>query len=394
MTTRFHYNLPEEKIAIYPMNNRSDSKLLYYSGNIILETNFNAIDSHLPPNSLLVRNSSKVLKARLYGKRESGGTMEIFCLNFQQSAQGSAEAECLIKNVKKLHEGELLTLTREIGGTQHELRARFIGRMGENSRVCFMWNDTSKDFHSILDIFGNAPLPPYMKRKAEEHDSERYQTIYATENGSVAAPTAGLHFTPQVDEALKKKHIDTAQLILHVGLGTFQPMKTENYQEHTMHSESFSVSSQTLELILEKNQEKTICVGTTSLRTLESLYIAAHFINSDTHAHQMQVQQFDYQNIQTFMSREEAWKKLLDLMKRQNVDCISGNTSLMITPEYICRTSDMLVTNFHQPDSTLLLIVASFIGDKWREVYDYALSNDFRFLSYGDACLFENLRAT
>jgi S-adenosylmethionine:tRNA ribosyltransferase-isomerase len=390
MSSQFHYHLPEEKIAIYPLNDRSDSKVLIYKRGEIEDSIFRDIHKHIHENSLIVRNSSKVLKARMFLHRETGSRMEVFCLNFKQVKNGMAEAECLIKNVKKLKIGEVLSSIKEGSQKCTELKATFLGRIGDNSRVGFSWKNMELDFFDILEIFGTAPLPPYIKREAEEPDSERYQTIYASENGSVAAPTAGLHFSPLVEENLKKKHIDTAHVILHVGLGTFLPMKSENYQEHTMHSESFGLSLKTLELLFAKSEQTNICVGTTSLRTLESLYIAAHFADSETQLHNINIGQWDYKNIDAFMTRKEAWQKWIQLASQQKVELISGQTSLMITPDYKCRTSDLLITNFHQPDSTLLLIVASFTGSRWKEIYAHALENEYRFLSYGDACLLEN----
>jgi S-adenosylmethionine:tRNA ribosyltransferase-isomerase len=386
----FHYHLPEENIALYPAAERSNSKLLVCKGGAIENTVFYNIDRYLPSESLLIRNISKVLKARLYLFRETGARIEVFCLGFEQNESGKAVAECLIKNVRKLKTGELLTCEKQLNGIQYKIQAGYEGRKGENSHVVFTWNNPDADFYRILDIFGNAPLPPYIKRQAQEIDSIRYQTIYAGENGSVAAPTAGLHFSEEVEAKLKLKHITTANVTLHVGLGTFLPMKSPILQEHRMHSETFAAGKETLIQLLKNKNDNVVCVGTTSLRTLESLYIAAHFLTPDSSPFNLKIGQWDHHHIQNFFSRQEAWKRLLEFAEKKGVASLSGQTSLMITPDYHCHTIDFLITNFHQPNSTLLLIVASLIGERWREAYDYALQNNFRFLSYGDACLFKN----
>ncbi len=391
MSSPFFYQLPDDKIALYPANERSESKLLIYKGDDIKSDVFSSIAHLLPCNSLLVRNSSKVIKARMFLHRETGSRMEVFCLSFQQTEKGMSRAECLIKNVKKLKTDEILSASVNEQSYTFTLKAQFTGRNEENSLVTFSWEPMDIDFYTILDMFGEAPLPPYIKREAEDSDAIRYQTIYADENGSVAAPTAGLHFTDVVEEQLIHRSIDTAHVVLHVGLGTFQPMKSGSYQQHTMHSERFSVSKETIEKLMQNESSNVVCVGTTSLRTIESLYIAAHFTGENSHPQNLHIGQWDANSISVFLPRNEAWNSLLQLMQRHDTDAVSGNTSFMITPDYRCRTTDYLITNFHQPESTLLLIVASFIGDKWKEVYDYALTNNFRFLSYGDACLFRNL---
>ncbi len=391
MSSQYYYHLPEERIAIYPAGERSASKLLIFDGNTISSDVFSNISMILPKNSLLLRNSSKVIKARLFLKRQTGAVMEVFCLNFAHTIPGRASAECLIKNVKKLKPGEVLTSEKNHNQQHYSLHAEFSGRKDENSLVEFSWSPDNTDFYSIMDIFGIAPLPPYIKRTAEETDNIRYQTVYADENGSVAAPTAGLHFTPEVENQLRNRNIETEQLILHVGLGTFQPMKSDNLNEHTMHREYFSVHRKTIEKLAGITERNVVCVGTTTLRTLESLYIAAHFPEKIASLNNITIGQWDVLNIKQHYSARRAWEILLSTMDSKNIQTISGNTSLMITPEHWCRTIDYLITNFHQPNSTLLLIVASLIGDAWHDVYRYALDHQFRFLSYGDACLFTNI---
>jgi S-adenosylmethionine:tRNA ribosyltransferase-isomerase len=392
MPSQFFYHLPEDRIALYPLEERSASKLLMLTGNEISDHNFFELPDLLNESSLLIRNRSKVIRARLFLKRRTGTLMEVFCLSFSQEGQGSALAECLIRNVKRIKPGEVLSDEKFLEGNCVTLNARFEGRRGENSIVKFEWSPEQIHFSVMLDLFGLAPLPPYIRREADENDSKRYQTIYAKEHGSVAAPTAGLHFSPELEHRLCEKNISTEHLILHVGLGTFKPMKTDDLHEHVMHSESFSVERKTLERLATKDESPVVCVGTTTLRTLESLYIAAHLPEKTEYINEISIGQWDAQQIKNHLHRKDAWKILLDRLAATGGNMISGNTSLMITPDYRCRTIDYLITNFHQPDSTLLLIVASLIGEQWKDVYSHALTNGYRFLSYGDACLFGNLR--
>jgi S-adenosylmethionine:tRNA ribosyltransferase-isomerase len=388
----FDYHLPEEKIAIYPLSNRSLSKLLIYDGTSINSDVFFNLETHIPLQSLLIRNHSKVYKARMYFNRQSGAKMEFFCLRWEQTKKGEATANCLIKNSKKLNINETLTCESNFNEQLLILQAQYLSKTNESCMVRFSWTNGDIDFEEILQIFGNAPLPPYIKREVESQDHSRYQTIYAKEIGSVAAPTAGLHFTTQLEDKLKIKNIQFAELVLHVGLGTFQPMKNNNFEQHQMHSEIFSVSKKTLLALYNQNDNPIVAVGTTSLRTLESLYLLAHRIHLQSPQTFSVVNQSEPLLVDKFLHTKSAWENILNHMEKNKLDTLSGSTSLMITPDYHCQSVDMIITNFHQPSSTLLLIVASMIGDNWKRVYDYALANEFRFLSYGDACLLKNMR--
>ncbi len=391
MPTSFYYYLPEDRIALYPLQERSASKLLVFDGKKISDHVFSELPGLLPTGSLLMRNRSRVIRARLFMKRQTGAVMEVFCISYRQEIHGKAQAECLIRNMKKLKPGETLLAEKSVNGTPFLLRACFNERKGEHAIITFEWSPGLIHFAELLDVFGTAPLPPYIRREADENDTHRYQTIYAEEHGSVAAPTAGLHFTPETEKKLLDKNIITEHIVLHVGLGTFKPMKTDNLHDHVMHSETFSVNRKAIELLAGEDMQVT-CVGTTTLRTLESLYIAAHLPEKTENHRNISIGQWDAKLIQNFLPRKDAWKIWLERLDKTSEDSIIGSTSLMITPDYRCRTIDKLITNFHQPESTLLLIVASLLGDKWRDVYNHALENGYRFLSYGDACLFGNLR--
>lgn len=390
----YNYLLPEEKIAFFPTENRSNSKLLFYDGKEIKNLLFNDIVNILPENSILIRNNTKVVKARMFLNRYNDKSFEVFCLNkYNNDDNYEIIYECLIKNVKKLKENEVLTSSKIIDNKELELQAKFVGRIDANSLVHFSWNDKNYNFDDILEIFGQTALPPYIKRDVNENDAERYQTVYASKAGSVAAPTAGLHFTNEIEEKLEQKGIQTKNVLLHVGLGTFQPMKTDNLKDHQMHSEVFEVSIDTIEALYTCEHNNIVAVGTTSLRTLESLYVLAHKINnSNEKSNHFIIEQWEAEQLEDKLKPQQAWKNILEWMKENNYDFISGSTSLIITNQHICHSIDYLVTNFHQPKSTLLLIVASILGEKWKSLYEYALENNYRFLSYGDSCLFKNTR--
>ncbi len=391
MSNEYFYNLPKEKIALYPSDKRSDSKILVYTGEQIYSVLFSAISDILPVNSILIRNNTKVIKSRLFLKRETGATIEVLCINYKEKEKNYVEAECLIKNVSKLKPNEVLSSSVKIENKNYHLQCEFIGKKEDYWIMNFSWTPANIDFILVLDIFGTIPLPPYIKRTSEKIDASRYQTTYAEENGSVAAPTAGLHFTEDIDKKLQQKNIKICNITLHVGYGTFNPLKTGNLYEHKMHSEKFSVNREIIEILVNTPDSPVVCIGTTSLRTLESLYIASHFCEKINFYENISVGQWDATKIRNFLPREKAWQKLLLFIDNSEIKKISGETSLMITPDYRCNTIDYLLTNFHQPNSTLLLIVASIIGKNWKDVYQYALSNDFRFLSYGDACLLKKI---
>jgi S-adenosylmethionine:tRNA ribosyltransferase-isomerase len=393
----FNYDLPQERIALFPLEQRDNSKLLIYENNNIQSDIFRNLQAYISTNSLIIRNSTRVQKARLFLTDKSGRIFEIFCLksemNISKSLTNSAQYECLIKGIKKLKIGDVLTTEKysEESNSAIKLSAEFINRKKAHASILFSWNNSALNFNDIMELFGVTPLPPYIKRDAIQDDAVRYQTVYARQDGSVAAPTAGLHFTDTVIEKLMKNNISFAEVILHVGLGTFQPMQDSNLKNHQMHSERFTVSRLMIDSLIQNADLSITAVGTTTLRTLESLYLLAHRITKQTQQDFI-VHQWEAEQISSFLKPIEAWKLLAEYMDKYTHSSISGNTSLMITPEYQCKTIDYIITNFHQPNSTLLLIISSLIGEKWKTVYDYALQNDFRFLSYGDVCLLKNMR--
>jgi S-adenosylmethionine:tRNA ribosyltransferase-isomerase len=344
----------------------------------------------LTKDYLLIRNVTKFIKARIYLQKNKGKLYEFFFLKLIEENENTALTECLIKNVKKIKPTEILKAEIFENGILISLSAQIVERNNDTSIVKFEWNISKLGFQNILNIFGKAPLPPYIKREVNLDDEYRYQTVYAKENGSVAAPTAGLHITRDIEEKLKDNNINISEIILHVGLGTFRPIKNNNFREHEMHNEEFVINIETIKQLSKASKNKTIAVGTTTLRTLESLYIASHFLNKETIANKIQIEQWEYNKINSFMPTNEVWEKLIFLMNENKINTIYGNTSLMISPEYKCKTIDYLITNFHQPNSTLLLIISSIIGNEWKKIYKYAIDNNFRFLSYGDSCLFKN----
>jgi len=391
----YNYELPSEKIALFPLEHRDNSKLLIYTNNTTLSNVFLNIHEFLPKNSLIIRNTTKVQKARLFFNNEKGRQFEIFCLhpyeNNDKTHISYAKYECLVKGIKKLKLNEELIFNGVFEAKKLELKAKFIGRKEAYAIIEFSWNIEELSFEKILDEFGNIPLPPYIKREININDNYRYQTIYAHEYGSVAAPTAGLHFTNAVIEKLIKSNINFAEVILHVGLGTFKPLQDNNLRQHLMHSEYFTVTKDTIDALLANHNNSIIAVGTTTLRTLESLYLLAHQPLIEKQSF-FNIKQWETDEIKSFLPPIEAWQKLAEYMARYQLLSIHGTTSLMITPAYRCKSIDYIITNFHQPNSTLLLIVSSLIGENWQNVYKYALKNDYRFLSYGDVCLFENIR--
>lgn len=386
----FNYNLPDNKIAKYPLKNRDNSKLLIYKEAIISSQTFKDISSFLPQNSLLVMNNTKVIYARLIFKKQTGARIEIFCLNPYYPAEyskafeakNSCQWECIIGNAKKWKDNEL-TLVLNLNNKEFRLNARKIEKKEQNSIIEFSWND-EYTFSEVLELIGEIPIPPYLNRKSEQEDKKTYQTIYSKLEGSVAAPTAGLHFTNEVFEQIKKNKILINEITLHVGAGTFKPVKTQNVSEHEMHNERIIINKQTIENLI-KYKGNIISVGTTTLRTLESIFWmgAKLFLNKENFNKIEQWEIYDLPEITV----ENALKSLLEYMQKNNTDFITGDTQIIIVPGYKFRIVNQLITNFHQPKSTLLLLVSAFIGDDWQKVYDYALSNKFRFLSYGDSSL-------
>ena len=391
----YNYPLPDERIAKFPLKERDSSKLLVYKHGEIDERVFTSLPEYIEPGSLMIFNNTKVIQARLHFRKETGALIEIFCLepikpndyvlNFQQTEHSAWL--CMVGNLKKWKEGPLhkemtvkgkpltLTATRgECHGTSHW--------------IDFSWDNSEVTFADILEVFGELPIPPYLNRETQESDKETYQTVYSKIKGSVAAPTAGLHFTERVLDTLRNKGVDLEEVTLHVGAGTFRPVKSEEIAGHDMHTEYISVNRQTIEKLLKHGGETT-AVGTTSVRTIESLYYIGVILESRPEASQEELhvkQWMPYEN-ETNLTPIQALQNILDYMDRNHLDALHTSTQIIIAPGYEYKIVKRIVTNFHQPQSTLLLLVSAFVKGDWRKIYDYALSHDFRFLSYGDSSL-------
>ncbi len=391
----FEYPLPNERIAKFPKENRDESKLLIHQSKQIKENQFNKISSYLSPGCLLVLNNTRVVRARLLFRKPTGAIIEIFCLEpleptseiqtaFQQ--KGQATWQCLVGNARRW-KSEVLALEAKAGSETITLSAEKIEKCSGTFNIQFTWN-SKLTFAEVLEATGKIPLPPYLHREAIESDSKTYQTVYAKNDGSVAAPTAGLHFTESVFDSLKDKHIKISNLTLHVGAGTFKPVGQEGLANHEMHTEQVLVSEKLLKDVLT-HSGKIIAVGTTSVRTLESLYWFGVKLE-DERDEIFHISQFDPYKIRASSSigLDKSFNNILDFMKRKGFDTLSGSTQLMIVPGYKFRVINGMITNFHQPRSTLLLLISAWLGDEWLKVYNYAMDNDFRFLSYGDSCLF------
>lgn len=380
----FTYDLPDERIAKYPLKNRSQSSLLVYNNGEISKTNFESIVDSLPENSLLVYNNTKVFYARLEFVKSTGARIEVFCLEpvgeeITQAMQQSGRStwKCMIGNAKKWKNEKLLLRTT----SGSKLQANLKGKEGNDYLVEFVW-DSKISFSELMEDLGKVPLPPYIKRKAEESDKLRYQTVYSKEEGSVAAPTAGLHFTNEVLNKIDEKGINRLPITLHVGAGTFQPVKSDTMQDHDMHAEVFSFELEQLKTLKAhlRTGSKIVVVGTTSMRALESLYWI------DPNLPPSVSQWVPYTNEPNTLPHNSVEKLIKSLEKKGEVQLL-GKTSIIIAPGYNFKFANALITNFHQPKSTLLLLVAALIGNDWKRVYNYALENDFRFLSYGDSSL-------
>ena len=393
----YDYLLPDDRIALHPLTERDSSKLLVYNNGVIEETQFSAIDNYLPANSLLVFNNSKVINARIKFTKSTGAVVEIFCLEpFGEIADYSSimgatknvQWKCLIGGAAKWKD-EILQKEIDIAGEKIILYAKKFAKITEAFIVELFWEPTGFCFAEIIEAAGKVPLPPYIKRNTDGDDSSRYQTIFAAHDGSVAAPTAGLHFSPAIFEKLAAKNIEKAFVTLHVGAGTFKPVKAETMQEHEMHAEYIDVDIDTIEK-LKTNIGNITAVGTTSLRTLESLYWMGIKVQANAALNNPEILQWDvYEDemLEVNFSALEALNFLTDWMNLQNKKTLFTRTQILIVPGYKFRVVNMLVTNFHQPRSTLLLLVAAAIGNDWKKMYDHALKNDFRFLSYGDGNL-------
>ncbi len=390
----YNYPLPEERIAKYPLPERDHSKLLIYKDGVVSEDRFFRVGDYIPAHSLLVYNNTRVIQARLVFHKPSGARIEIFCLeplaphDYQLSLSSTEGCtwKCMIGNAKKFRDTSI-DLPLQVAGKSVVLRATKGEQTGNTFAVTFSW-DGDMSFAEILDAAGELPIPPYLNRPTEESDKTTYQTVYSRIKGSVAAPTAGLHFTDAVLADLHQRGIKTTELTLHVGAGTFQPVKTEDANQHTMHTEIIAVPRQAIADILA-NLGHVVAVGTTSMRTLESLYfLGCMLLRGDRSLH---VPQFMPYEQEWTMTTAEALQALLAYLEETHQDTLHAETQIMIKPGYRFRVVEQLITNFHQPKSTLLLLVSAFVGEDWKKIYDYALTHDFRFLSYGDSSiLFRN----
>lgn len=391
----YNYPLPDERIAKFPLPVRDQSKLLVYRHGEVSETRFTSLPDYLEAGELMIFNNTKVIQARLHFRKETGALIEIFCLepiqpndyvlNFQQTSH--AAWLCMIGNLKKWKEGSLHKEMNVKGHTITLTATRGECR-GTSHWVDFTWDNPEITFADILEVFGELPIPPYLNRETQESDKETYQTVYSKIKGSVAAPTAGLHFTERVLQALRDKDVDLEEVTLHVGAGTFKPVKSEEIEGHEMHTEYISVNRQTIEKLIAHGG-KAIAVGTTSVRTLESLYYIGVTIASHPDAGQEELHVRQWQPYETHptMTTVESLQQILDYMKRHELEALHTSTQIIIAPGYTYHIVQKMVTNFHQPQSTLLLLVSAFVKGDWRTIYDYALAHDFRFLSYGDSSL-------
>jgi S-adenosylmethionine:tRNA ribosyltransferase-isomerase len=388
----FNYDLPDERIAYFPVEPRDSSKLLIYKNGEISDYQYFQLNEHLPPNALLIANNTKVVEARLHFQKETGAKIEVFCLEpdnryadivSAMSQKGSVYWKCLIGGAKKWKD-ETLSLT--IGKV--ELQVKKVDVTQNPSVLYFEWNDQTISFAEILHIFGKIPLPPYIKREANQKDESSYQTVYAQQDGSVAAPTAGLHFTDELLKRLEHNNIQTHFVTLHVGAGTFMPVKSETIGEHEMHAEFLDVSIEFIQTFLKHNETK-VCVGTTSIRTLESLYwMGVKTINNPKITfEEIKISQWDAYELPQDVPTESAFQALENWMKSYNLTQLVLPTQLLIAPGYNIRTVDAILTNFHQPESTLLLLIYAFVGEDWKQIYTHALENNYRFLSFGDGSL-------
>ena len=395
----YNYTLPKHRIAQYPLENRDESKLAIYKNNKVSEDYFKNISKYLPDNSLLLYNETKVIQARIKFRKETGTQIEILCLEpieptreiqlaFQQKS--GVVWKCLVGNSKKWKEGKLFTKFNCKYG-EGVLYAERLQQFRKHSYIKLSWTPAEITCSEMLLCSGIIPRPPYMNRGSEESDKYRYQTIYAKSEGSVAAPTAGLHFTDKVFKKLTEKKISIEEVTLHVGAGTFIPVSSSLVTGHEMHTEKIFIQKDTIINILQNLNNNIIVVGTTTMRTIESLYwFGVKQLIDKNQKETIEIKQWDPYELKynKSISVEESLNKVLEVMNKRNMEVISGQTQLMIVPGYKYKIPNILITNFHMPQSTLLLLVSAFIGESWRDVYKYALGHNFRFLSYGDSCLF------
>ena len=391
----YNYPLPDERIAKFPISRRDQSKLLIYNKGTISQDVFYHLPNYLPSDTLLVFNNTRVIQARLHFRKVTGALIEVFLLepavptDYEQIFQARSHCSwyCIIGNLKKWKEGDLQKIM-DIHGKEITLTVRRQEMHQTSYKVDFEWNDNSISFAEIIDAVGELPIPPYLNRNTEESDKITYQTVYSKIKGSVAAPTAGLHFTQEVLDAIDQKKIIREEITLHVGAGTFKPVKSKEIEGHMMHTEFFSVKKTTIEKLIHYHAS-AIAVGTTSVRTLESLYyIGCKLANNPEYSSELlHVDQWEPYDKHYQLSPIEALQQIMDYMERNHLNVLQADTQIIIAPGYDYKIVKMLITNFHQPQSTLLLLVSAFVNGDWRRIYDYALANDFRFLSYGDSSL-------
>ncbi|MGC9343696.1 MAG: S-adenosylmethionine:tRNA ribosyltransferase-isomerase [Bacteroidales bacterium] len=388
----FHYDLPDHRIAKYPLDKRDHSKLLVHKEGETKTKHFYELTEVLNSNTQLVFNNSKVIHARLIFRKESGARIEVFWieplnpsdyqLNF--SSRDRVTWKCIVGNSKKWKTGKLKLKNPE--GTI-KLEAERINKLKGEEHIRFSWEPVQMSFSEIIQLFGHTPIPPYLQREDVASDSENYQTVYSKLEGSVAAPTAGLHFTHSLLEKLKTEKFDMTEVTLHVGAGTFTPVKAENGIDHDMHMERFHIHREQLKNLI-KGSDPITPVGTTSCRTLESIYwMGVKILSDHPHIECHHLDQFEAYRLNDKVSRRQALNAVLEYLETNDKDIFFGSTRIMISPGYDFKMTDCLITNFHQPGSTLLMLISALVGDKWREIYDYALENDYRFLSYGDSSI-------
>lgn len=393
----FTYYLPDEQVAKYALTDRDQSKLLVWNRGDITDDRFYNLPDHLPSGSMLVFNNTKVIKARIIFRKKTGARIELFCLepisppeySLSLSQTESCRWKCIVGNLKKWKD-ELLERSLMFNGQYVTFRASKVKELDDAQEISFSWDNDQISFAEIIEASGNIPIPPYLNRESEEIDLISYQTVYSKIKGSVAAPTAGLHFTGGVLESLEKKNIGCEELTLHVGAGTFQPVKSASIFGHKMHTEHFIVNLAFIEKLYQQ-RGKIIAVGTTSVRTLESLYwIGCKIIDSPAiEPANLSIKQWEpYQQNYQHHTTTESFKALLDFMTSNNLSELNTSTQIIIIPGYDFKVINGMITNFHQPQSTLLLLIAAFLGEEWREIYEHALINHYRFLSYGDSNLY------
>lgn len=390
----FTYNLPNEKIAKYPLTERDKSKLLVWQDGLIEKNSFKNCVEYLPKNAQLIFNNTRVIHARLFFRKETGAKIEIFCLepiepsDYQIAFQekGRVVWKCMVGNSKKWKTG-ILKQEVKIDGEKFVIRAEKIEQVENTFLIEFTW-DKPISFAEIIERTGTLPIPPYLNRETEEADEETYQTVYAKIDGSVAAPTAGLHFTDDIFSLLSAKNISTKEITLHVGAGTFQPVKSTTISGHSMHHESVIIPKNIIEDFAE-SPDKIIAVGTTSVRSLESLYwIGLQIENNSFNPNKPEVLQWEPYENEAKISTKKALQNIVNYLNKTNIPAIQFSTQIIILPGYNFKIINGMFTNFHQPQSTLLLLISAFLGNNWKKVYDFALENDFRFLSYGDSNLY------